>query len=449
MDEIAYTYSMILSELFILCGDINDAVIVKKRNSDETYSNNCWFIWLNIPIFPKSRMSDKIFSLRKERIKMKKMGLTVAAATVAAMTIASIPVSAANYNENALKYTPVIDGKIDAAYMESFYIEHEWPSDRDSDHYWGNGKFEFTDLQLDANGNKVEGSIGYNTAYDWDCQATSYFLWDDNNIYIAVRVIDTDVGVIDDAHYAMACEDTINWGPWLQDGVSVYLAQKGMTFTVRADRAGRYVTVYREDNYGEQVWCDLASWSNHDANRQAGYFATTGDAGSYIVEMCIPVSEAQKSKVLKDNGNFKYGISVIDAGANSPYGLDQARLAEGEEVEGYNLDDFMVLSDCLNSVDGKPDQKIVLSTNVPTVQPEENAGPGNNVVNNGGTGSGTNNVTNEGAANNGASNNGGTSGSTIGSGTSNGAVQTGDVGIAVAATSIIAAACFIAIKKRR
>lgn len=31
MDEIAYTYSMILSELFILCGDINDAVIVKKR----------------------------------------------------------------------------------------------------------------------------------------------------------------------------------------------------------------------------------------------------------------------------------------------------------------------------------------------------------------------------------------------------------------------------------
>ena len=108
-----------------------------------------------------------------------------------------------------------------------------------------------------------------------------------------------------------------------------------------------------------------------------------------------------------------------------------------------------MLSDCLNSVDGKPDQKIVLSTNVPTVQPEENAGPGNNVVNNGGTGSGTNNVTNGGAANNGASNNGGTSGSTIGSGTSNGAVQTGDVGIAVAATSIIAAACFIAIKKRR
>ena len=380
---------------------------------------------------------------------MKKLGLTVAAATLAAMTIASIPISAANYNENALKYTPVIDGQIDAAYLESFYIEHEWPSDRDSDHYWGNGKFAFTDLELDSNGNKVEGSVGYNTAYDWDCKATSYFLWDDDNIYIAVRVIDTDVGVIDDAHYAMACEDAINWGPWLQDGVTITLTQKGMTFTIRADRAGRYVTVYREDNYGEQVWCDLASWSSHDLNRQAGYFATTGDAGSYTVEICIPVSEAQKSKVLKDSGNFKYGISVIDAGANSPYGLDQARLADGEEVEGYNLDDFMVLSDCLNSVDNKPDQKIVLSEKTPTAQPAENAGPGNNTVNNSGTNSSTNNGTNGGTAANSGSNTDGTSSSTVGIGTSNGAVQTGDVGISVAVTSLVAAACFIAIKKHR
>ena len=380
---------------------------------------------------------------------MKKLGLTVAAATLAAMTIASIPISAANYNENALKYTPVIDGQIDAAYLESFYIEHEWPSDRDSDHYWGNGKFAFTDLELNSDGTKVDGSVGYNTAYDWDCKATSYFLWDDDNIYIAVRVIDTDVGVIDDAHYAMACEDTINWGPWLQDGVTITLTQKGMTFTIRADRAGRYVTVYREDNYGEQVWCDLASWSSHDLNRQAGYFATTGDAGSYTVEICIPVSEAQKSKVLKDGGNFKYGISVIDAGANSPYGLDQARLADGEEVEGYNLDDFMVLSDCLNSVDNKPDQKIILSEKAPTAQPAENAGPGNNTVNNSGTNSSTNNGTNGGTAANSGSNTDGTSSSTVGIGTSNGAVQTGDVGISVAVTSLVAAACFIAIKKRR
>ena len=379
---------------------------------------------------------------------MKRISLALAAVTIAATTIVSIPVGAANYNEKVLKHTPTIDGQIDAAYLESFYIEHEWPTNRDSDHYWGSGKFAFTDLALDENGNKVEGSVGYNTAYDWDCKATSYFLWDDDNIYIAVRVIDTDVGVIDDAHYAMACEDTINWGPWLQDGIKIGLTQKGMTFTILADRAGRYISVFREDNYGEQVWCDLASWSNHTENKAAGYFTTTSNATSYIIEMQIPISEAQKSKVLKDSGNFKYGLSVIDAGANSPYGLDQARLAEGEEVEGYQLDDFMVLHSCLNSVDNKPDQKVVLSAAAPKntdSTPVDNGTSGNtNTGSNGTTGGGTTG-TGDGSSGSGT----GTSGSTIGSGSTSGAVQTGDAGIAVAATSLIAAACFIAIKKRR
>lgn len=106
----------------------------------------------------------------------------------------------------------------------------------------------------------------------------------------------------------------------------------------------------------------------------------------------------------------------------------------------------MVLSDCLNSVDNKPDQKIVLSEKAPTAQPAENAGPGNNTVNNSGTNSSTNNGTNGGTAANSGSNTDVTSGSTVGIGTSNGAVQTGDVGISVAVTSLVAAACFIAIK---
>ena len=134
---------------------------------------------------------------------------------------------------------------------------------------------------------------------------------------------------------------------------SIGLLYKGMGFTIRADRAGRYVSVFREANYNEQVWCELASWINHSENKTAGYFATTSNATSYIIEIKIPISENQKSKVLKDEGNFKYGLSVIDAGANSPYGLDQALLAEGIEAEGYQLDDFMVLHSCLNSVDNK------------------------------------------------------------------------------------------------
>lgn len=61
---------------------------------------------------------------------MKKFGIAIAALTVAATTLAAIPASAANHNESVLKATPNIDGQIDAAYLESFYIEHEWNPER-------------------------------------------------------------------------------------------------------------------------------------------------------------------------------------------------------------------------------------------------------------------------------------------------------------------------------
>lgn len=84
---------------------------------------------------------------------MKKLGLAVAAVTIAATAIASIPVGAANYNEKVLKHTPTIDGQIDAAYLESFYIEHEWPSDRDSRSLLGMENLRLP-ICVDANGNK-------------------------------------------------------------------------------------------------------------------------------------------------------------------------------------------------------------------------------------------------------------------------------------------------------
>ena len=89
---------------------------------------------------------------------MKKVGMAIAALIVAATTLTAIPASAANHNENVLKATPNIDGQIDAAYLESFYIEHEWKSERNSENFWANGKFEF-DYEKDEKGNKVEGSV--------------------------------------------------------------------------------------------------------------------------------------------------------------------------------------------------------------------------------------------------------------------------------------------------
>ena len=60
---------------------------------------------------------------------------------VAIMALLSvITLSAASFNNKVLKWTPVIDRKIDAAYLQSYYIEHEFKTD--SDYFWGLGKFE-------------------------------------------------------------------------------------------------------------------------------------------------------------------------------------------------------------------------------------------------------------------------------------------------------------------
>lgn len=365
---------------------------------------------------------------------MKKIGIAIAALTVAATTLAAIPASAANHNESVLKATPNIDGQIDAAYLESFYIEHEWNPERNSENFWANGKFEF-DYEKDEKGDKVAGSVGYNTAYGWDCKATSYFLWDDDNLYVAVRVIDDDMGIVDDAHYQMACEATNDFGPWLQDSVRVNFTFRGMTFFLTADRGGKFLTAYKEMNYGQSCWVDIYSWFEHQKNKDAGYYVTKQTNDGYIVEMKLPVSENAKERLLQDGGTFKYAVNVIDSPAGSKYGLDQARLADGIEVEGCNLDDFIVLTDGANKIDGSPDIKVKLSSNAPTAAPDTPAAtpdPDNN------------NQQNQGSDSNGSSTT-----PTTGDKTNSSAAQTGDVGIAVAAAALVAAAGFVVIKKRK
>ena len=156
---------------------------------------------------------------------MKKFFCAAIAALIAALTFAAVPAGAmSTTNDAILKYTPVIDGKLDAAYLESYYSTHDFDGERNSSNFWGNGKFAFTDESMSA------------TAYGFDCKANVYFLWDDNNLYIAVRVVDDDYGVIDDAHYADSCADTGSVGSWLQDGCLVYLSYKGMTFHILAAR---------------------------------------------------------------------------------------------------------------------------------------------------------------------------------------------------------------------
>lgn len=371
---------------------------------------------------------------------MKKFSLFMAA-VLASAAVVSIPSNAAVNGEGILKYTPVVDGKIDAAYMQSAYVTHDFPEERDSSHYWGSGKFEFTDVEKDAEGNAVEGSVGHVTAYGWDIQATSYFLWDDDNIYLAVRIVDDDVTGVSDAKYNEAVEDYEDFGLWLTDSIAPCFTYKGMNCTLRVEALGRFGTVYESVDYTN--WIDWAVWHKHQPNKDNGLYAVSYTNDGYIVEMKLPVSESVKTKLMKDGGKFSYGLSVCDIPMNFEYGIDPAHLAEGVVEENFNVNDFMMWNDLALYGGGK--YKLKLSATAPTVDPNEApetdaAAPGGNT--------GTQTPAGQTPSGDASGNTGSTPKPAAPTG-GNSAAQTSDIGIAAAAASLVAAAAFIAIKKRK
>lgn len=349
---------------------------------------------------------------------MKKLILFAMAAALC-LSMLIVPVSAGMSGESALKWTPVIDGKIDEAYLQSVSIEHEFPSEKSSANYWGSGKFAFKDA--------ADGVVGYTTDYGWDAAATSYILWDDTSLYVAVRVTDDDVTGVSDAKLAEAVADIGDYGLWLTDQITVYLTYKGMTSTIRVEALGRYGAEWDGDGYAG--WVDWARWHNQDPNRENGLYAVTYTSYGYIVEMQLPLNDSVASKILKNGGKFDFGMSMCDIPMNFQYGLHQGKLAEGIEEYGFNVDDFMMLSDIGTYGGGK--YKIKLADQAPDTSKFTTA-----------DGTGTNEST--GTAPAGASSTGGTTGGTAG-----GSAATGDAGIAVAAATLLAAGAFLVIKKHR
>ena len=145
--------------------------------------------------------------------------------------------------------------------------------------------------------------------------------------------------------------------------------------------------------------------------------------------MQLPLNDSVASKILKNGGKFDFGMSMCDIPMDFQYGLHQGKLAEGIEEYGFNVDDFMMLSDIGTYGGGK--YKIKLADQAPDTSKFTTA-----------DGTGTNDST--GTAPAGASSTGGTTGGTAG-----GSAATGDAGIAVAAATLLAAGAFLVIKKHR
>lgn len=348
---------------------------------------------------------------------MKKHAI-LASATALAALLTAVPSFASETNEKVLKHTPVIDGKIDAAYMQSYYIDHEW-----NEKIWGLGKFEPNEEGVSIYGN--------------DVKATSYFLWDDTCLYLAVSVTDDDFGVLDDAHFAKGSADRTQWAPFFQDGIQPTFTYKGMNFEIHADAAGRYACVYKEANFTQNPWTDMHSWSEYEKNVSEGLFATVRTDRGYNIEFKIPISENVKSKLLKDGGSFSYGIKVCDATADSGYAEDYALSLEGIHEEGTTLEDCVFVSELSEYNQGK--YKVKLSEEAPTVSDNKSDSvaqtPSDNTAAPSAP-SGNGQQISHATGNTGAS-------------TSASAAQTSDISIAVAAAALASASAFIFFKKRK
>ena len=284
----------------------------------------------------------------------KTISVLMAAAMLASSTVA-FGVNAEDGEEtysskvlNCGEYVPAIDGVIDEAYYQSFRVVHEFKhgyNDEGKADCWANGKME---------------EIGMDAYFaDNPCQATSYFLWDDDGyFYVAIEVKDDDVTGITDEKYELALETGTNdEGLWLIDSVQPKFCwpAENIDFSARVDAAGHcgYVTLtpWVLWNRWSRNAKDEAQYNGHGQNEEDNLWAVQQTEDGYVVEMAFPVMTAIKDTILceydeaADIGYIKYGLLVADTPEGFKYGLDQGKYADGIEVEGFQSDDFILMND--------------------------------------------------------------------------------------------------------
>ncbi len=261
------------------------------------------------------------------------------------------------------KHTPIIDGNIDSEYYSSFHIEHRWLKSDDPSLFWASGKFSF--YETDEKGFNITGEDGsyiYKgyTDYKWDCKASSYYLWDDDNLYVAVKVTDDDYGCVDAdrLQYAITCENTLQCQ---QDSIFLDFSfdtwkKENKSQTIWAERAGRALTsllyidrlynfVELADPETENIFFDIHSgWVFEDND---GYFAASETSDGYIIEMQLPVIGKAKSEIWKDGEEFDLQLSIMDSPENARYDKKHS-LDDGEgpfHGEGGSFIDLILLHD--------------------------------------------------------------------------------------------------------
>ena len=260
------------------------------------------------------------------------------------------------------KHTPILDGTIDPEYYSSFHIEHLFPPSNDLEIYLGGGIYSF--YETDEKGNDIQDENGEyiykgNTAYGWDVKASSYYLWDDDNLYVAVKVTDDDYGCADyermiysiyDQQAAFFYEDSV----WLKFKFDNWNSSEKQQ-TIAAERPGRAMIssfsalpyfVETCDSETEDIFFDIYSGLAFEHNE--GNIAASETSDGYIIELRLPLKGALKTELWKAGKilHMEY-FCVNDSPENARYCEDFINdyFTPFPNREGGCFIDIMILTD--------------------------------------------------------------------------------------------------------
>ncbi len=220
------------------------------------------------------------------------------------------------------KSTPVLDGKIDDAYLDSFGVNtlelakegklvQNWATDL------GSYNVETAKALLEA-GIVAKDSTAILSDGNFDIpeftHSQSYFLWDDDALYMCSKIYDSTLMTLDDEQTAAIVGDS----PWLVDGIMhmLYVSESTASenyFFVQSPAGGN--AIWEND---QTRWSTLGDFVRDSAEKRledAQNIATTlnTDEGYYILEMRVPLTETAKETLLKDGQRFGYNFMLVDS----------------------------------------------------------------------------------------------------------------------------------------
>ena len=216
------------------------------------------------------------------------------------------------------KGTPVLDGKLDSKYLDSAVYKTLDVAKAGNIKLHGFIDPEQKKLQeLVTNGAlKVTGPGAYEIGENVEAfaHAETYFLWDDDALYIFSKVYDDSIFPLSEETVNNMVNNNINDMPWINDSIAHVINLDGIPLNAQGighlnpqGPAGGYGIFDRSGMGYSTIGTFMTAAGNENVS------GTVGD-GYYTVEMRIPTTDKDDAiqNLLKDGGSFSYDYWMFD-----------------------------------------------------------------------------------------------------------------------------------------